>query len=266
MRPTAHASKSSPKGFGWAGARVSAGHGDAQVEEGLVYVLGAAPVASHEVAEPMSMRRVVQDSEELERWLLRPNTQTNPLADRKATIGIRHQLQPDLLQAIVHLGDGGAGPLHGPAHPCCDRRRRGRVTQPHDEGAAVASVVGKRARRRVVHTRGRADQGDEALAHGVAAGRSAASGSAAGLFEADVSLAQDFVRVHGVDDYSEGGSNSWAGRRSDGTSGSRWADNRRSASPGAVSAKGCQRVHPSAGEVRLWALGAAWSGSGPTPA
>jgi hypothetical protein len=252
MNSTADASESSPKGIGWTGARVRAGHGGAQIEKGLDQVLVGAPVASHEVAEPMSMRRVVQD--------------TDPLADHKATIRIRHQLQPDLMQTIVHLGDGGAGPLHGPAHPCRDRRCRGRVTQPHNEGAAVASVVGKRARRRVVHTRGRADQGDKALAHGIAAGRSAASGSPAGLFEADVSLAQDFVRVHGVGDYSENGSNSWAGRRSGGTSGSRRADNRLSASPGAVFAKGCQRVHPSAEEVRLWALGAAWSGSGPTPA
>ena len=115
------------------------------------------------------------------------------------------------MQATVDLGDGSTRPLQGPAHPYSDRRRRGRIAQADDEGAAAAGVVGKRARGGLVDdTRRRAEQSDETLAHGVAAGWSDASGSPADFCKADVSLAQDFVRVHGVGDCSEGGSSPWA--------------------------------------------------------
>ena len=82
MNSTADAGKGGCNGFRRMCARISAGHCGAQIEKVLDPVLvGVALIASHEVAESMSMRGVVQDREELEGWLPGPNTQTNPVAD-----------------------------------------------------------------------------------------------------------------------------------------------------------------------------------------
>jgi hypothetical protein len=93
MSSTADAGEGSPKGFGWTGTRVSAEHGDPYVEERLnqVFVV-AAPVASHEVAQSMSMLGVVKDGNQLEHWSSGPNTQTNPVADHEAAVRTRYQL------------------------------------------------------------------------------------------------------------------------------------------------------------------------------
>ena len=93
MNSTADAGEGGAKGFRWTGTRVGAGHGDAQIEEGLDQVVdAAAPVASHEVAQRMSMCGVVQDGNQLEHWLIGPNTDTNPVADHEAAVRLRHHL------------------------------------------------------------------------------------------------------------------------------------------------------------------------------
>ena len=169
---------------------MAGGHGGTQVEQCLDPVLArGALIASHEVGESVAVAGVVEDAKQLERSSLWPNPHTNPVADHETAAGLGHQLQADRMQSAVDLGDGGARAFQGPAHPCRDRRRRGRLTQADDKGPAETHIIGKRARRRLVDTRHRTQQGGESPADGDAAGRWGASGSPAHLRHAEVSLA-----------------------------------------------------------------------------
>jgi hypothetical protein len=90
---TANAREGSPQSFAGMRAWMASRHRCAKVEQWLDPILGrGAPVASHEVAESMSMPGVVEDGKQLERWSLGPNTQTNPVADHEATIRVCHQV------------------------------------------------------------------------------------------------------------------------------------------------------------------------------
>lgn len=111
----------------------------------------------------MANCRVIQAGEHLEGEALGTGPETGALADMETAVGLGAHPEPAVVEAAVQLRHRRPRPLKRPTHPGCDCRRRGRVTQAHDQRAAAAGIVAFAIGGWVLTGGGWLQEGDKAL-------------------------------------------------------------------------------------------------------